>query len=417
MIQFEFKKIFHSNFFRFMLLFLFILVYFTYVYIHTVRLDELISEEEHKLSGQLEVLKELEKRVDSGELEKDNREYIEEKELLEKDVEESKKKIKAYKEEDWATLLNIEIDYGQPWVDRSPGQAKDQIYGWPTHFTTETRLVQHKWMREKDVTPIFHIDMFAWYTAYDIEFGDIGSGLEESIKKRGDIISSSGTYYINHVFTMIFTMIGASFFLFLFADIVTKEGLGEHGSINFLRIQPIHWSKILLSKFITLLISTILILAGVAGISLLLGTVFDRFGDWNYPMLIYGEEFSYQFINLSTFLLRSVSLFLMVLLFYYSLLFLFSILSKRTSIAIGLTLVSLFIGMKVSEETIPDESAHLNPFNYFSTPDVITQEIAFDFDKNFDITFSNGMIVLGVASGFILVLMYFISFFQYKYLR
>ena len=107
----------------------------------------------------------------------------------------------------------------------------------------------------------------------------------------------------------------------------------------------------------------------------------------------------------------------MVLLFYYSLLFLFSILSKRTSIAIGLTLVSLFIGMKVSEETIPDESAHLNPFNYFSIPDVITQEIAFVFDKNFDITFSNGMIILGVASGFILVLMYFISFLQYKYLR
>lgn len=417
-IRFEFKKIYQSTFFRFMLLFLFlfILVYYVYIYINTVRLDELVSEEELNMTIPLNALKELEERVELGELDKTSQDYKEEQESWQRSLEKSKTKIKGYKDKDWTSLLNVEINRLQPDVDKSPGQAKEQTYGWPTPFTEEVYLGKYKWMLNENVRPIFHIDMFSIYTVYDIEFsGD--ERVEEFIKERGERFSSSGMYYINHLFTMLFTVIGAVFFLFLFGDIVTKEGLNQHGSINFLQTQPIRHSKILATKFLAIIIFTLVILVSLTGISLILGTMFDRFGDWNYPILIYGDEFTYELVHLSSFLLNSVSLFLMVLFFCYSLLFLFSILTKRTSLAIGLTLVSLFLGMKIGEETIPHEFAHLNPFNYFSVIDVITQEIAFDFDKNFDISFSNGVVVLGIVSIIILALTYVSSLIQYKYLR
>ena len=259
----------------------------------------------------------------------------------------------------------------------------------------------------------------AWRTIYDVVYlnGFIEDEyIKEYVEKRSTTYSSTGIYYLSHVVDLLFGVFGAGVFLFLFGDVVTKEGLGRNGTIHLLLTQPIQRNKILSSKFATVLILSVLILAGTVILSLVLGTIFDRFGDWNYPVLIYGEDYAFEFINMSTFLIKSAALFFMILLFCYSLLFLYSVLLKRALLALGLTLTTIYIGIQLSEDSVLSSHAPYVPFHYFSVPKIVTMEFAATL-KNFDFTFTNGLAVLGISSVVLLVVTYVVSVVQYKYSR
>lgn len=420
LIQFEMRKLFRSTFFRILLLAfcLFIVVYYVFVHMNTIRTGDLIRETEGNIHRDEQPVQELRDAIDSGEIEEDNQ-IKEEIELWEQFVSEHKVKLKGYEEEDWATLLNLEIE--DVAHDYESNLFKREYYtsSWPTLFTQETRLEQNKWLRDKKIVPVLPIDSFSWLTVYDVAFSvenDPEEILKNFVEKHSKKYSSTGVYYLNHVFGLLFGVLGAGFFLFLFGDIVTKEGLRRNGPINLLQTQPIHRGKIVVSKFITVLILSALILIGTGIISLLLGTVFDRFGDWNYPVLIYGEEYMHSFMNMSTFIIKSMMLFFMVLLFCFSLLFLFSILTKKALIALGLTLVALFMGIRLSEESVLSSFAPYVPFHYFAAPQVVTMELAATL-KNFSFTFTNGLVVLGISSAVLLAVTYVVSVIQYKYGR
>ena len=106
----------------------------------------------------------------------------------------------------------------------------------------------------------------------------------------------------------------------------------------------------------------------------------------------------------------------MVLVFCYSLLFLFSIIVRKTAIAIGLMLITLFAGMKWSEQSVASTWAHYQPFQYFSVPKVVTNELAVTA-KNFAFSFSNGLIALGVASLVVWAAIAVVSMVQYRFAR
>lgn len=420
MIQFEMRKLFRSTFFRIMLLalFLLIVVYYVFVHMNTIRTEDLIRETESDIHRDEQPIQELRDAVNSGEIEGNNQ-IKEDIEFWEQFVSEHKVKLKGYEKEDWATLLKLEIENVDH--DYESNLYKREYYSssWPTLFTQETRLEQNKWLRDKKIVPVLPINLYSWLTVYDVVF-TVSNGPEEIFKdlveKHSKKYSSTGVYYLNHVFGLLFGVLGAGFFLFLFGDIVTKEGLGRNGSIFLLQTQPIHRSKIVVSKFITVLILSALILIGTGIISLLLGTVFDRFGDWNYPVLIYGEEYMHSFMNMGTFLIKSMGLFFMILVFCFSLLFLFSVLTKKALIALGLTLVTLFMGIRLSEESVLSSFAPYVPFHYFSAPQVVSMELAATL-KNFSFTFTNGLAVLGVGSAILLAVTYVVSIVQYEYSR
>ena len=118
---------------------------------------------------------------------------------------------------------------------------------------------------------------------------------KSSLKNLSTKYSSDGVHYANHLLTLLFGVFGAGIFIFLFGDVVTREGLGANGPIHLLRTQPIRWYQVMISKFFMVLGGTVLLLASIGGLALLLGTVFDRFGDLDYPVLIYGEELRFHF--------------------------------------------------------------------------------------------------------------------------
>ena len=413
------KKVFKATFFRIMLLalLLFIFAYYVFVYINTIRTKDVVFERESLLLVIHQHIEELHDLLDLSEVEK-NRGIMEEIELWQNSVTEDEAIIKAYKEADWTTLLEREIQDVGSYVNNLVYKNEYYSTAWPTLFTLETRLEQHRWIRDKGIVPVLRIGQESWLTIYDTVFSAVGAVTDEELKEitvdLSQKYSSTGIYYLNHIFNLLFSIFGAGFLLFLFGDVLTKEGLGRNGSIHFLHTQPIQRDKITVSKFLTVLILSVIILIGAAIISLLLGTVFDWFGNWNYPVLIYGEEYSFTFMNMSTFIFKSTVFFFMVLLFCYSLLFLYSIITKRALVALGLTLTTIFIGISLSEESVLSAVAPYIPFHYFSVPEIITMEMAATLN-NFNFSFTNGSAVLGMSSAILLAATYLVSRLQFKY--
>lgn len=420
LIQFEMRKLFRATFFQILLLafFLFIVVYFVFVHMNTIRTEDLIRETEGNIHFEEQHVQELKDAIDSGEIETDDQ-IKDDIDFWENFTGEKKALLKGYEDENWATLLKLEIEDVADDYESNLYKREYYTSSWPTLFTQETRLEQNKWLRDNKIVPVLPIDYHSWLTVYDVVFA-VENGPEEFFKdyveEHSKKYSSTGVYYLNHVFGLLFGVLGVGFFLFLFGDIVTKEGLSRNGPINLLQTQPIHRRKIVVSKFITVLLLSALILIGTGIISLLLGAIFDRFGDWNYPVLIYGEEYMHSFMNMSTFLIKSMVLYFMVLVFCFSLLFLFSILTKKALIALGLTLVTLFMGIRLSEESVLSSFAPFVPFHYFATPQVVTMELAATLE-NFSFTFTNGLVVLGISSAVLMLVTYVVSVVQYKYSR
>ncbi|MFD2043270.1 ABC transporter permease [Ornithinibacillus salinisoli] len=413
LIQFEIIKVFKSIFFQIIMigLLFFILSYYTYVYINTVRADDIIINLENQIFTQEQQIQELYDVLESNE-DGSDRETEQSIETWERFQERDSKLLQAYEEEDWTTIMEMEIEQYEPVVDMLRNDPYQNVYTWPTFFSKETLLAQYKWIRDKEITPVLRIEEFAWKTVYDEVFDDPIA--EEMVIENSNKYSSAGVHFLNHVFQMLFSLIGAILFLFLFADVVTKEGLGRNGSIHLLKTQPIHRQKILVSKFMTVIIVSFMTLLITAILSIVLGVIFDSFGDWDYPVLIYGEERTFTYMNIGTYLLQSFGLFFMILLFCYSILFLFSVITKKTLIALGLTLATIFIGIAWSQESVLSSFAPYIPFHYFSVGEVITNELAVTLE-NFAFSFTNGVILLGVASLGVLVVTYVISFVQSKY--
>lgn len=100
----------------------------------------------------------------------------------------------------------------------------------------------------------------------------------------------NGVNYLQTLFKtlgMMFLAVGVSIFL---SDIVSGEYTPP--TAKFLLIQPISRAKILLSKYLTSVLSAIILICGIELIAFLVVGLFSGFGNMNYPVLV-GERFQY----------------------------------------------------------------------------------------------------------------------------
>src|SRR5690625_7451706 len=81
------------------------------------------------------------------------------------------------------------------------------------------------------------------------------------------------------------------------------------------------------------------------------------------------------FMSLLSFIWIASLLFLMVLLFCYSILLLASLLTKRLTIAIGITFIIIIIGT-IFGSSADSSWAAFNPFHYFEVYDIVSLELA-----------------------------------------
>ncbi|WP_010094067.1 ABC transporter permease [Ornithinibacillus scapharcae] len=419
LMLFEFKKIGRSNFARILIvaLILFCIGFYAFTYVNTTRIEDEIQSiqstiqfTEQDLNKQRETLKTAE-GAEATEL-KNNITFYEEWLVGEQN------KLELYNDENWQAILQQEIDEAEADAGSMRYNGQTHTFSHPTLFTLDTYVAISKWMQNNEITPLLPVDRhFSYVTLYDKEVISTSPAeaemIMETFRKNSIKYSSSSIHYLYRLFEISFGFVGVIFFLFLFGDIVTKEGLGRNGPIHLLRTQPIHRDKILASKFLTTIVFSSITLISIIAFSIIVGGLFDRIGDWDYPVLIYGEERTFTLMGMGTFLLKASSLFLLILIFCYSILILFSILTKRSLITTGLTLGILLIGIGMSKELVTSTIAHYIPFQYFSVFNVLTNELALTME-NFNISYVNGMVSLSISSVALLLITYIISVIQYR---
>ncbi|MEN2767608.1 ABC transporter permease [Ornithinibacillus xuwenensis] len=419
LILFEIKKVWNTTFFRILLvaLLVFIIGYYVFVYVNTTRVEDVIKPLKDDIQITEQAIEEDRNALEFAD-ESDVRELEESIEFNENWLEERQTKVELLEKENWDALLQIEIEDTEPVIGQMRYENQTHTYSHPTLFTLETYVGMNKWMQDKGVIPLLPLDrFFAYMTLYDREVSSTSTAEAETIMEfladNSNKYSSTSFHYLFRLFNLLFSLIGAVFFLFLFGDIVTKEGLGRNGPIHLLQTQPIGRNKIIASKFITAILVSIMILMCAVVFSVIMGSLFDRLGDWQYPVVIYGEDRTFTLMSIGVLLVKAIGMFMLILLFCYSILFLFSILTKRVLVAIGLTVVTVFIGYTISEELATSSIAHYIPFQYFSVTDVLTNELALTLD-NFNLRYSNGLISLSIASLILFVVTYVVSIMQTK---
>jgi len=113
--------------------------------------------------------------------------------------------------------------------------------------------------------------------------------LDNNIKPMANY-AFNGVNYLQTLFKtlgVIFLAVGVAIFL---SDMVSGEYTPP--TAKFLLIQPISRAKILFSKYITSVISAIILICGIELIAFLVMGVFTGFGNMSYPVLV-GERFQY----------------------------------------------------------------------------------------------------------------------------
>ena len=204
------------------------------------------------------------------------------------------------------------------------------------------------------------------------------------------------------------TLIGIVYFLFLFTDIVTKEGYYRNGPIQLLRSQPTKRYQILFVKLFTILFISIAIIGLILGLVTLLGLFFPNSVHWDNPILIYGESYPLTFAAIGLFLLKSLSLFFMLLLFSYSLLFLYSALTNRAFISLILTIITLFSGIQLVAQSFSFKFTQWIPFHYVNVFQIISNEYVLRHGQD-SISYINGLLSLLTGSVIVLLLTLIVS--------
>ncbi|WP_027964041.1 ABC transporter permease subunit [Halalkalibacillus halophilus] len=394
LIKFESLKIIKSKYFLSLITLITVILcsYYSYNYVHTLTIDDLIQDIRTKLEMEEESLAAYEEEIDEGNISENNMEVENILTRIEFDTE----KLQGYLDKDWERVTTAEYQRAAEEKERN-----DNIYSWPTEFTSEARYEENKWLADHQLRPVFPIHYWSTLTIYDEAFDS--AVIEESVRESSNKHSGNSLYFLYNSYNVGFGIVGVAFLLFLFGDIITKESMGRNGTINFLTTQPHSHLKIITSKFLTLMMVTIGLLISLTFIGIILGIVFDYFGKWMYPVLIYQPELSMSFIPMGLYLLYCVILFLFVVLFSYSLMFLFSVITNRTSMALGLTLVTLILGMQLNETIRETAFAAYYPFTYIDVEKIISHEWAALHD-NFELTLHNGVITLLLSTILIMTL-------------
>ncbi len=407
LINIEWIKMKRSLFYKILLLFLIIGIVGSYIYIfsNTMGADEVSEILDNSLASEKEQLAHLEllEQEEGDSFDQSSRHALNQ---YREWVPAHQAQIEGIASSDWTKWANGNI------ITRNFSETNLPEYWehkYQSRFTLETHKSMLEWMRDRNIQPLWPNNF--WLTQYDVYFDEgIEPIVRNDFEKRH---SSSGSYFNYHLFEKLFTLIGIFFFIFLFSDIVTKEGEGRNGPINLLRTMPLHRLAVLTSKFGAVLLMTIGTLAGIFLFATLLGTVFDRFGDWDYPTLIYGENYTYEWVPVSLFLIKSAWLFFLVLIFSYSLLFFFSLLTNRAIIALGITLTLLVLGVKWAEQSVLTTNTHLFPLHYINVFPIISNKFAVLHD-NFAFSYQNGVISLAISSIILLFFTYVLSVYRYR---
>ncbi|HLS35065.1 MAG TPA: ABC transporter permease subunit [Bacillota bacterium] len=332
------------------------------------------------------------------------------------ELDEKKSILNSYENKDWTVVYNSWIDeITRWWKDPNYGDNLSTEKGGLSSFTYLASIEQYNWMKEHNLTPVLQgrTPPYIW-TVHD-KFLSPMEQLEWNRETRK--FDNTGLFYI-------YTFLTTPSFLLFLAMLIFVLGVGmsaEKGSkrtLTFLKTQPITISSVYLSKTWLSIIVGILITLGSWVVMILLGTLFNRFGDLKYPILFYdppslveqenysgfvANEGGFHFITMGKYLLETGSLFLVGVIFLIALSLFLSLIFRQSMTVFVLTVIMSIGGYLVGSMTKFSSIAHFLPFTYLNVGKIANGELAIVLE-NEGITLAMGFVALLVGATLLILL-------------
>ncbi|QTD40018.1 ABC transporter permease subunit [Sporosarcina sp. Te-1] len=289
----------------------------------------------------------------------------------------------AYEQEEWAPLYDYQLYEDQQRLGIF-AESKKGVHLPESFFGYEAAILQKEWMKERNIRPVFP-------GSYISNIHEQWKPEERRAKKWNNKmnrnIDHSGLFSLYMVFRdylffipmcLLFLLVGSGF----------SGERGKRPTLHLLETMPIKRRSLFLGKTIhaslTAMGSAVVIFLFVV----LVGTLFNRLGDWMYPVLRYHSNYEkqsfdftgnrafeggYTFMPLGDYLLKALLLYVCVTLFLIALANIIGLVARQPLVVYALTSLISGAGYLLSWKL--NDFAQFSPFLYLNVPKIVNGEI------------------------------------------
>ncbi|MCM3710629.1 ABC transporter permease subunit [Sporosarcina luteola] len=311
---------------------------------------------------------------------------------------------RAYEEGDWQSFYQYQLFNNR----QSSGEFTNEYMFWEiggrSYVMLEASKAEKEWLMKHNVRPIISGDDIP--TIYE-SWGDKETKnwhVEKNRKVDNSGLFSLFLYFDNYVYfipiLLLLVVFGAGF----------AGEKGKRPTIQTLQTQPVAVRSIFFGKVTTAIIVGISGLVGVFAFVLLVSTLFNRFGDWYYPIFHYNSkkvveadrytgmralEGGFDFMPLGEYVLSGIALSVCIFLFLLAMTHVLGLFVPRAFVVYSCVAlicgVGYFIGGKLGD------FAQFSPFTYLDIGRIVNGEVATVLN-NPSVTVLNGCwVLLGVS--------------------
>lgn len=323
--------------------------------------------------------------------------------------------IAAYHVGDWPTFHQYQLFINQRAYDITyPSGEQQNSRVTLGRFTKLVSIDEKHWLIERNIQPVLSgefINTIHEFWGLNTRIGWRGEQVrQEQWIFENTKIDNSGLFYLYLSYKNYLYFIPLLLLVFFLGGGISREK-GKKPTLNLLKTQPLSEEKIFVAKAINgFLVSTLIILLLVT-IIITVGTILNRFGDWDYPILHYNSYqetisdeyiglaaggYGYHFITLGKYLLNTTLLLIALNIFIISLANLLSTFLKRTMAILSSTVLMLVGGYWLTIKN-PYQISHLSPFSYVNIPQIVNGEMATRLN-NPSFNVKTGIMILMVLS-------------------
>lgn len=311
---------------------------------------------------------------------------------------------RAYEQKDWQAYNQFQLYKNRLTLGEFDVGSMSQVMGSQSYVSLEASKAEKEWLIKHEIRPIISGTMIS--TIYD-SFSDKEKKKEHVEWNRK--VDNNGLFSLYLYFDNFVYFIPMLLLLFVAGAGFAGEK-GKRPTIQTLQTQPVEMRSVFFGKVTTAVLVGIPGLVGIFMFVLLVGTLFNRFGDWYYPIFHYNSkkvveaegytgmralEGGFDFMPLGEYVLSGVALAVCIFLFLVALVHLLGIFIPRAFVVYSLLGLICGFGYLLSDKL--GEYAQFSPFTYLDIGRIVNGEVATVLN-NPGVTVLNGCLVLGGAA-------------------
>ncbi|WP_078598518.1 ABC transporter permease subunit [Evansella clarkii] len=409
MVNFEWRKIKRRGLFKQCMLLLVVFIVIGYTYQTKLAEDNesgyinLLEERAHVLENEYipfteEYLSSMEEMVEEmpADMQDEYRDTMisgEEKtlEFYNNRLQNINRALSAYKKEAWGPFIEYQLFENRYVNNEFDTHIIDLTLELLGQFTVDVSIAEKEWLIDNDIKPVFSGEFRPTiYHNFGNQITEKNQWLEENKKVDNSGLYILYSYFDNYAYAIPFIL-----FLFLFGGGLADEH-GKRKTLHYLKTQPVKVKDIVFGKYLTSTMVSIMSSLSLFIIVIITGGVFNRIGDWKYPILKYDPPSmvnnvnytgmepesgrGFHFINLGEYLIASVVIYTLLIVFFLGLCLLLSLFFKKKLNVFSIAIFIAAAGYILSLHWFGDVS-HLSPFTYLNIPKILNGELPTALDN------------------------------------